>query len=104
MTFENWLMNHTERIHKDINISAEFLIDYINMSDSRPLVDVILWKLSALYDIAEYTDKEKMEYLHSYIDMYRRDYAKQSGSRSKGSVVSQLIGQGIPYVKCRKSI
>ena len=96
MTFEEWLMSHEERIQKDVNLSASTLVAYIDNRESRPIVEFIFWKMSAIFDIAHYTYEEYERYLQSYIDMYRRDYEKQaeSGSRSKGSIVSQLIGQG----------
>ena len=95
MTFEMWLTNHDQRIQKDLNISAKLLIAYINESDSRPIVDVVLWKMGAIYEIAEYNYEETMEYLNSHIEMYRRDYCKQekNSSRIKGSVVSQLVNR-----------
>lgn len=97
MTFEEWLIAHEERVEKDLNVKAPLLISYINNIDIQPYEDVVLWQMSGIFDVAQnYTYEEQIEYLHSYIDMYRRDYEKQaeSGSRSKGSIVSQLIGQG----------
>ena len=77
MTFEEWLMSHEERIRKDVNLSASTLISYINNSTIGPVVDVVFWKMSAIFDIAHYTYDEKERYLQSYIDMYRRDYIAQ---------------------------
>ena len=77
MTFEEWLMSHEERIKKDVNLSASTLIYYINNSSIRPIVDVVFWEMSAIFDIAHYTSEEYERYLQSYIDMYRRDYMAQ---------------------------
>ena len=77
MTFEEWLMSHEERIRKDVNLSASTLIYYINNSTSGPVVDVVFWEMSAIFDIAQYTYDEKERYLQSYIDMYRKDYLAQ---------------------------
>ena len=96
MTFEEWLMSHEERIRKDVNLSASTLIYYINNSTIGPVVDVVFWEMSAIFDIANYSYEEYERYLQSYIDMYRRDYEEQEQSCSggKGSIVSQLINQG----------
>lgn len=96
MTFEEWLMSHEERIKKDVNLSASTLIYYINNSTIGPVVDVVFWEMSAIFDIANYSYEEYERYLQSYIDMYRRDYEEQEQSCSggKGSIVSQLINQG----------
>ena len=77
MTFEEWLMSHEERIRKDVNLSASTLIYYINNSTLGPVVDVVFWEMSAIFDIAHYTYDEKERYLQSYIDMYRKDYLAQ---------------------------
>ena len=96
MTFEEWLMSHEERIKKDVNLSASTLIYYITNSTIGPVVDVVFWEMSAIFDIANYSYEEYERYLQSYIDMYRRDYEEQEQSCSggKGSIVSQLINQG----------
>ena len=96
MTFEEWLMSHEERIKKDVNLSASTLIYYINNSTIGPVVDVVFWEMSAIFDIANYSYEEYERYLQSYIDMYRRDYEEQEQSCSggKGSIVSQLMNQG----------
>ena len=96
MTFEEWLISHEERIKKDVNLSASTLIYYINNSTIGPVVDVVFWEMSAIFDIANYSYEEYERYLQSYIDMYRRDYEEQEQSCSggKGSIVSQLINQG----------
>ena len=77
MTFEEWILAHEERIHKDVNLSASGLIYYINNSTIAPVLDVTFWKMGAIFDIALYTYDEKERYLQSYIDMYRRDYLAQ---------------------------
>ena len=77
MTFEEWLISHEERIKKDVNLSASTLIYYINNSTTGPVVDVVFWEMSAIFDIAHYTYEEYERYLQSYIDMYRRDYMAQ---------------------------
>ena len=77
MTFEEWLMSHEERIRKDVNLSASTLIYYINNSTIGPVVDVVFWEMSAIFDIANYSYEEYERYLQSYIDMYRKDYLAQ---------------------------
>ena len=97
MTFEEWLIAHEERVEKDLNVKAPLLISYINNIDIQPYEDVVLWQLNRIFDVAQnYTYEEQVRYLHSYIDMYRRDYEEQeqSCSKGKGSIVSQLINQG----------
>ena len=97
MTFEEWLIAHEERVKKDLNVGAHTLIGYINNSDIQPYEDAVLWNMNCIFDVAQnYTYEEQIEYLHSYIDMYRRDYEEQERScyRGKGSIVSQLIDQG----------
>lgn len=101
MTFEEWLNDHEERIQKDLNLSSAVLYKYINDSDLRPIVDFVLWKMSAIYDINRYTYDETIEYLHSYIEMYRRDYDAylnkgKSASNVKSSIVSKIISNPRP--------
>lgn len=97
MTFEEWLIAHKERVEKDLNAEVPFLIGYINNSDIKAYEDVVLWYLTGIFDVAQnYTYEEKIRYLNSYIEMYKRDYdeyveREKSYSNKNSSTISKIV-------------
>lgn len=72
--FEEWLVEESDRVKGEMNVTAKVLLCYLANRDVLPEEQVLFFMMGALQIFEEMTYDQKLKYIDDNVKRYKKEY------------------------------